>query len=253
MKLAYDPSSLQKRLAGMQRELGEKASKAASKVLVEAFRDRIASTSPKDTNRYLRGWMMACSAAGVPSPLPTIQASSRQSEYIAALEKQRDWWAARVQELTARKQLWFDGRENLKKKTYFNKLTRQIARAEKRLEAAEKQLGAAIVADDGFLVMDGGFAALRGQWSAFSRAGGKNAIKKRTTTIRWKVYGGTARTRNSKGQTSVVLTNLEPHSAILESKAQYAHRAMVVTRSGGSVRAGKVVLERLKPFGVKVG
>lgn len=251
-RIVFDDGVLQQRLKAIQKELGEKSAKAGAITLVEEFRDRMVRISPRDTNRYLRGWMQACGMAGVPAPLPVIKASSRQNEFLSALEQQRDWWAARVSGLKARKQLWFDNRDNLKKTKYRDKLVQQIARAEKRLEAAERQLGAAIVAGDGFLVIDGGFAALNGQWSAYSKAAGKNAFKKRTVTIRWKVYGGSGRITVRKGVATIGLRNLEPHSAILEAKGHYAAIATGgMARGRVKINAGKAMVKGLAKHGVR--
>ena len=246
-RMVIDDSNMQKRLLGIRNELGKNGAKAAAVVLVEEFRDRMIRLSPRDTNRYLRGWMEACSKAGVPTPLPVIKNSSRQAEYLSALQSQLAFWREFYSRELAIRAAWYDNDPTKKRGPHFRKLESRIRKAERRMKAAEDALSAAML-NDGVIVMDGGWEALRGS----HRIDKAKPLSKRGATVRWVVYGGEGEIRtNARGVAWINLRNKEPHAQILERKGHFARMASVGMANGRlSVLAGKRMLKSSKRYGV---
>src|SRR5690606_18272200 len=56
--------------------------------------------SPRDTNRYVRGWAQAANAAGLgPAPVPMVRASETEERSLERLTRQLEFWARRVRAL----------------------------------------------------------------------------------------------------------------------------------------------------------
>lgn len=246
-RMVIDDSNMQKRLLGIRNELGKRGAKEAAIVLVEEFRNRMIRMAPRDTNRYLRGWMEACTKAGVPTPLPPIKNSSRQAEYISALQSQLAFWREFYSRELGIRAAWYDNDPTKKRGPHFRKLESRIRKAERRMKAAEDALAAAML-NEGVIVIDGGWEALRGA----HRIDKAKPLSKRGATVRWRYYGGKGAVRtNANGVAWIELSNEEPHAQILERKGHYARMASLGMAGGRlAVMVGKRMVKSSKRYGV---
>lgn len=189
--------------------------------------------SPKDTHRYVNGWILAGRDAGVTEkqPYPLVESARRsrfvqrltdqiteyekllkyyegrvaQHEHYAARARQDDFSAGPRQDGRPRKrrvnQPWYQ--RNTKK---INEYKRKAKAAEKRLQRAAEER-AKVVGDATFIFFDRNFS-------------GRNL-----STVRTTVYGGVGRIDNGPRGPTVHLTNREPHVRPVERNSRLGHPA----------------------------
>jgi len=79
---------------------------------------RVEETSPRDTNRFVRGWLMACGDIGpIPAMIPGVVASARHQQYLAYLEKEAKRAGTILKALQGKMVFWYTSKPNRKKGT----------------------------------------------------------------------------------------------------------------------------------------
>lgn len=201
------------------------AGTAALPVMVRAIAGHVihaaASISPRDTNRYIRGWIIAGKMVGVTDvPLPVIRESKYSKEYIARLIEQQQKFEAQVARVDGLIYAWYD-KPGRRRRGYYNRLlaerTRWQQRADRAREETEKFIRAtgAIVIGVGVNVAGGKITG------SFVRGGGR----KISVTVRDRVHGGRGRLFVNERRAVMLLHNLEPHAAIVERRQRVLGRA----------------------------
>lgn len=207
----------------------------AIKLLAEDFVVTAARISPADTNRYVRGWIMAGKDVGVNAvPLPML----RPSRYTEAYKDALDRWVANLEGEIVRLQklheFWYPNGVPPKepKGSTFWDINLQIdALAKKLVKARQRRdefdpLGATIVIGAGRIVRGAdGFMAL----------GGGAAV-----TYRRKVYGGEGQIIQRAGYTMLRLHNLEAHATFVERRYGVKRKAEQVMNATGGKRVKRV-------------
>lgn len=201
IKLTADLSKFKAELDLIARQ-GPGASREAVKVMGRDFIQEVEMISPRDTNRYVRGWLEAGTAAGVgnfPAPpvVPSRVGEKLKAFFLAQFEK---WdYIVRRNERSGRSDKW---------------TRKAIKLRDRAAEELAKYTETAIAV--GVRVVDG---------RAFSVGRGRNLA-----TVRTKVYGGTGSITRNGHETIVLLHNLEAHASIVE----YLYR--IRARAGARAR-----------------
>lgn len=237
--VTFDNSRLIRQLRALEQDHGA-ASDAAVTVMGEVMLERLGMLWPRDTNRSIRGWLMAGQSAGLTTaPLPPIKASKRRDVYLAALERQ----VAEAEREFAKNDR-FDSLYRQRGRTgepYYRKIVSRKNKARKTADRAREELNKAL-ASEGILFDDrGGFVYGDGRYL-------KNHNLRRLTTVRVKVYGGTGRRMTLYGQRFLELTNYEPHAKIIERIARHGHPlrvAMSSVRVVGMRRASDAYMRKM--------
>lgn len=204
------------------------ARKAALRALVTEAFDPVIREAPRDTNRYVRGWIMACRDLGATrAPVPQVQPSRYRAEIMAILEDQ----AASIARAIARKRAvldrWYTAKGRPVTRGYGAKLRREIERLEKRLRRAVEELSKAQGQPAALL-----FDAVRGG--------------RKLSTVREKIYGGSGVYLEAGGKLFARLHNKEPHARLVERRTQLLKRAQTRARTRGLKRASKSYLASLQ-------
>lgn len=199
--------------------------------LLRVFIEGINEIAPRDTNRYIRGWLLAANDVGLKVPVVPLEPNSRRTEYLAKLAEQIDSLDKQIEGIEKRLELWYErkgrrlGAWGRKRKSELRKLRRRRVRAGEELD---KALGT-----EYFSYFDAG--------SAFEA---KN--KRKLSTVREKIYGGKGEMFTAGGQLFVRLTNMEPHANIVEKRRRPRDRAMERVRGSGLRRAGRAYIKRIQ-------
>lgn len=159
--------------------------------------------SPRNTNRYVRGWILAGNTAHVcqlevPRIVPLSE--TERGKYIDRLQRQLDQRQLRVTKLSRIYEAWYGSKPNRKLGTYGRKLKRELGAAERSRDRAKDWLDRALAAE------------------SFLFFGASPKAKRRTESIREKVYGGEGYRVATGAMVKVYLHNLEPHCRILERR-----------------------------------
>jgi len=183
-------------------QLSDTARGKAIAIWGEEYTRYLARQSPRNTNRYVRGWILAGNTAQVTTlPVPRVVplSETERGAYIERLQRQLDQRQQRVDKLTRMFEAWY-GRTGRKLGVYGRKLKRELGAAERSRDRAQAWLDRALAAD------------------SFIFFGASPKAKRRTETIREKVYGGEGYQKHTAGYSEIILHNLEPHCRILERR-----------------------------------
>ncbi|MEM1185218.1 MAG: hypothetical protein AAGI53_09475 [Planctomycetota bacterium] len=220
----------------------------------EVFVDVVTEITPRDTNRLVRGWVLAANDAGLDiRAVPPIRPSTRRDQWLEALTEQVDYWQGKVKRFAGLRELYEredranplkkDGtpRKRRTRQPYYRKLGRRLRQAERRLGRAEEELAKA-AESEGFLFFDrGGFAFGSGSYT-------KSGLRK-LTSVRDQLYGGTGEVRHVNRKTYLRLHNLEPHATLIERNAKFGHpvrTAMGVAKQLGVRRMSRKAVRELR-------
>lgn len=218
----------------------EAARRQGVELVVRALVQSIDGRAPRDTNRYVRGWLIAGRMTGVSLPLPPLKASKYHEAYIILLER----WVATCERQVRhfegqRDYLYPRGRPRTGGRAY-DRLLARIERARERLDQARRDLEA-IKADPYATVFHtekfrsngkrvktiNEFGRSEWVWRRGDRVGVVSddttdlfdrEAEVRKVSIRTKVYGGYGVLRHVAGKSLLHLRNLEAHSAIVEAR-----------------------------------
>ena len=234
-----DTSLLRRRVRAMTLATPNARTVAMGEV-AKAMVQALVWNSRRDTNRYVRGWILAGRGAGVTGfGLPTLKDSSRRDEFIGVLENQvlrvqsslnrllatRAWMYERVRPVATH-------HRRPRPKPGLKKLDREIARTRKLLERAQEEL--AKFTGNKASILIGGYR-------------GKNSGQRRLkATVREKVYGGEGSITQVGEATVLRLHNKEPHAQILEWKYGTLRKAEIAAKAIGARRAGRAYMAKLR-------
>ena len=222
------------------------AGEAANKVMGQEFVKHLSVMAPRDTNRYVRGWIEAGNKAGLTSsPLPPVVPSRSADRLAGRLERQLAEWEARLER--ARKVvLYWDalhqsryvarGRSDKWEK---NLLARK-AEAEKRVEKLVVLVERAKAQVEAFEATGGSGIVIWGRKTKSQLAKGQLA------TVRERVYGGAGQFIRNGWNSLVRLHNLEGHATLVEKRYRVVARALAMVRATGARRARRDVVQALR-------
>jgi hypothetical protein len=218
------------------RKNGASAREAYIVAVATSFLQNVVKFSPRDTNRYVRGWLEAGRGIGLStSELPAIVNSKNRDKIVEAMVQQVGLLRRKEAKLMGVRKLWYED-SNRPRRGYFHTLNRNIEKATARAERAEEELRRFLAATGAVVMMRTTGAALNG----YQRMLSGDAVN---LTVRDKVYGGRGRIIRGNFVTGVGLHNLEPHCRVVEKYRRPAGRARVALAQAG--------LQKLKPVYVK--
>lgn len=215
------------------------AERHAVALLGRAQVDLFQAISPRDTNRYVRGWLAAGNSAGVGSwSLPPIEESRSHVRSVARVEAQLRGYARRLQAAEKNAEYWHrlyqrryadTNRRDRWERNAKDRVRRADVRAEKLRVLVERltETLAQLRADPSAIVIGG-------------RRTKSDLAVGRLITVRDREYGGVGAIIQSGDRTYIRLHNLEPHASIVESRSRVVGRVVAALRIAGlqRVRAG---------------
>lgn len=235
------------------RATGPNAREDAARVLVGEFARLVFQVAPKDTNRYVRGWVLAAHDVGArtfqPPPLQRSEWAGNRLEWLTEQldkeEKNLRYWESidnRYKRQSATPGVIKRGPrkgEQRAKRTrepyYINTVVPQVRRAKARVKRARTELEKFQSNSEGTAIV-------------IFRNQSKNPRTRQVRfTVRDKVYGGRGQWLVAGNRTFAELTNLEPHSRIVEKQhGRPMSTALSVVRSFGTRRASLAYLRRVE-------
>jgi hypothetical protein len=225
VSVTVDYSAFRARMAAM-RKRGNSAREAFLLAVGISFVQAVVKFSPRDTHRYVRGWMQAARGAGIRTDqLPAIVQSKKRDKIIEALTRQVSLTRAAEGRLRATMELWYV-QANRPRRGYYHTLQRKIEKAAERSARAEEELKKFLQATGAVVMMRGSGAALNG----YQRQLSGDAIN---LTVRDKVYGGRGRLTSGSTTSGLMLHNLEPHSRVVEKYRGVVRRARAALGAAG--------------------
>lgn len=193
-----------------------------------------ARIAPRDTNRYVRGWIVAGKMVGVTDvPLPVIRESKYSKEYIARLIEQQQKFEAQVARVDGLIYAWYD-KPGRRRRGYYNRLLAERTRWQQRADRAREETEKFIRAT-GAIVIGVGVNVVGGKVTGSLVRGGGRKI---SVTVRDRVHGGRGRVIMSDGRCVIILHNMEPHARIVEAKRSVLRTAEAGARLAGLRRLG---------------
>lgn len=230
--LQMDVSGLNRRVEQMLARTAE-ASRAALAAYGEALVDNIDRIAPRDSNRYVAGWVGAGNAAGLTTRVvPRIQKSSRYDKFLDELRQQVERLEKRIRRWQIGMENWYHNRPERPRKGWYRKAEREVRKLYKRYVRAIQELGKA-EASETFLFFDAG---------AFVERKNKRAL----STVRTKVYGGTGKIVTDGWSAKLELHNLEPHATIVEARFGVVAIASRGVKALGYRKASKEFIARIQ-------
>lgn len=223
------------------RELrGAKAGRGgAIRALGGAIVDNLRLLSPRDTNRYVRGWLHAGREAGVfGGPIPRLN----ESKWHKSNLEQAEIWLQRAEQNhgNAAKRLrdtFPSGAPKRGQAKLYGRLSREVDKANGRLNEARLTVGE--LRTDKYAIVFGA-----------GRVVGRGAKQKRLgvgrITLRQKIYGGSGWILDRGTSSTIRLLNHEPHALILESKKGVLRQATAAARGAGLLPYKRVYLNAVR-------
>lgn len=215
--------------------------------------EQLARTSPRDTNRYVRGWIDAGNQAGLGTRrLPTIKQPrdtkfglerlitqhERARKRVVRAEKSLEFWdniLTNRYERTGRRGRW---RRDASRKRAAAKRT--LVAATKQFERARQILLDATGTDDGRgATLNAGVIVIGGRKTK------KATSLSSLASVRTKPIGGEGQMLILGGRLVLRLANLEPHARIVERRHRVMRRAAESLRRLGLARVTAAELRRL--------
>jgi len=213
-----DTRQLDQRLATLRRRMGSVLQGGVHEMnaLIAA---RVAETSPRDTNRFVRGWLLATKDIGpLPVAVPPVTRSSRREEYLRYLDKEFKRLSRERDGLKALIDLWYTSKPNRSRNTpAYTELTNRLRKIEKWMGKLAEQIKAAKGSED-FLLFD------------------KERGNRNYSSVRTKVHGGVGTQRYFEDRVLVQYRNLEAHTTIIERKYGIIGRALREAKMLGLTR-----------------
>lgn len=187
--------------------------------------------SPRDTNRYVRGWLEAGHGAGVQTTLPPLKPSKVRDQIIANLTTQAAMMQGRVNELEAR--------QAKLKKAPSAKFLARMATARKRLDKAEDALKRFVGSETALALM---------RKFSYVLNGNNRHISPTSVAIEVKdeVYGGSGFLTHSQSKTVLNLHNREPHSNAVENRKHVLQRAKASVAASGPNSMGITFIQKVR-------
>ena len=190
--------------------------------------ERVAETSPRDTNRFVRGWLLAAMDVGpITVAVPNVAASARHSEYVDYLNRELRRAQKVLQGIVAVIDLWYTSKPNRRRNTpAYRELERKRKKQEKWIGRITEELKK-LNDDPSALLFD------------------KERGNRNYSTVRTGVHGGRGVLVRLPGKTVVRWHNLEAHATIIERKYGIIRNALGATRAAGVSRMQKKIAREL--------
>lgn len=216
-----DVSVLQRRLNALRAAMPE-INRNATLEMNALIAQRVAETSPRDTNRFVRGWLLAAKDVGpVGVAVPAVNASSRHDQYVRYLEKEFKRLSRDRDGLKALIDLWYTSKPTRSRNTpAYAQMTSKLRKIEKWMQRVAEEIQKA-KGDESALLFD-------------KERGGRNY-----STVRTGVHGGKGRITLFEDRTFVTWHNLEAHATIIERKYQIMGMALREVKAYGAARVKK--------------
>lgn len=233
-------AELQRRVA-VARASGPRGMEEGVKVMASAFVDFADRVSPKDTNRFVNGFIMAGAEIGATSKQPYPVRESRYRKMIEnVLIRQERTFARQAKALETTLDRWYysKGRSG----PWLRKKERELRKLKKRHVRAGEELAAfranphAVGIDLFNRKYD---VKVDGEGNVLS----VKAYIARLASVRTKIYGGKGALITSGRRVFARLHNLEAHASFAERRHRVVARAMSQLRRVGVRRASRRYLE----------
>ena len=240
---------LQHRLAGLN-AITPAAGEVAVQLMAEEFVNHALSISPRDTNRYVRGWIEAGNKSGVGSwPLPPLIDSKFADKFAARLESQLASNESRMAAEQAAVKHWADlHQERYLSKGRTDKWERSLLKKKREAEARLAKVTALVErAREQVKKFHAGAIVIWGKKT--KRAYSLSQL----ATVRENAYGGDGKVIKDGYQTFVLLHNLEAHATIVEKRWRVVARATGRLRAVGFKKASKAMVSAIQTEWNKTG
>lgn len=247
MKFAADADAAVRKLRLAARNT-ESARREGAELVVRGLVIALSSRSPRDTNRYVRGWLIAGRMAGVSLPLPSLKESKYHAAYVILLERWVATCERRLRDVENRIEFMYPNGRPRKGGRAYDRLNAKADAARARLDQARRDLDT-VKADPFAAVFHTEKFRTDGHVERSTNARGKResrwvrgehlgvvsndtrdvldrAAEVGKVSIRTKVYGGYGALRHVAGKTLIHLRNLEAHSAIVEARKGVAKSSL---------------------------
>lgn len=202
----------------MTRKIPE-ASKAQLRQITTSLMRRIAVTAKRDTNRYVRGFLMAGRDLGSQEFIPPVVASKYAERIRDLIESQKDRLGFLLGKLTRELNAMYpNGRPKNPRTTTYADMFKRERELTKLYEKSKIELERLNQGGDSTLLI------------GFLGSGNAQSGRK-LLTVRNKIYGGVGRYIESRGTVYAVVINKEPHANILENKHRTFGNALSAVRS----------------------
>lgn len=244
MKVSVDTSGLKRKIDRLGRATPQ-AEAAAVRIIGEHLARTMLAISPRDTNRYARGWAMAANAAGVGTfSVPDVQASRYNERLIDRLEIQAERWRQRAASAKRSADFW----RSIYQRRYADtgrsgKWERDARQRVQLAETREKRTA------DLYAMSAKALDELKANPDAlviWGRRSKRALAKGQIATARVLKYGGTGQFFRVGTRSFVTLHNLEPHASIVERNHRVASRAIATARLVGVRRASAAFLKKIR-------
>lgn len=194
------------------------AAREALRIIIADTATKVVRLSPRDTQRYVRGWTMAFADVGVKNlPPVTVRKSRDFGRQLMRLVRQAELWERRAEAKRQMLQSWyFDKGRELDR--FAMSQQAQLAKLEEIARRAREELNKFLEAREAAIVI----GRSNGAW------GKRNLI-----TTRPRLYGGDGVWIVTKERVIVRLRNKEPHARIVEARSKVMFKATTAARSMG--------------------
>lgn len=218
-------------------------SKEAARAFATEWLKSVASLAPRDTNRYIRGWLLGAADVEISvEEIPPLQ-PSRYSEYYAKyLRDQARAVLTEIVELRERMRNWFEIPGKPPTQWYLD-AERRVRKLARRLQRANEEIAKYedVEIAGTALVMDA-----RVQMSGWKSAAGRYfaqqaMVASKLATVRNRIYGGRgAFVKAPSGAWFVQLINLEAHATIVEWKYNVVRLSTRQIRNAGVIGVTRI-------------
>lgn len=199
--------------------------------------DHAAVIAPKDTNKYVRGWVQAGRQIGVGTmPMPRLTGSKYARSLVGVLQQQVEAAERRQKILRAQLAAWYTNKGR-KPDKWSRRLQKRIERQSQRIEQARTTLNALLENPHATVIRRKVGYVLAGNDLDEGRATGISGTAI-NVEVRSKVYGGRGRILTLGTTTRIQLDVLEPYALSVERLRQVRSRAMAYARRRIKFRTG---------------
>lgn len=165
---------------------GPVARRAGLREMARPIFQVVSQKGPRDTNRYVRAYMVASNELGIGLAIPAVKPGHFANEFLPMLRRQVAYWEMRDEQYR---------RENRTHQKYYRKIQARLMKAREQLQKW----------DETSIIIFG----------RASRAQGGGATLTRAVS---RVFGGEGRFIDHDHLTFIQIVNKEPHARIVEAR-----------------------------------
>ena len=230
-------AQLKRNLAAIERRRRE-ARHRAVEFLGTRISGQVALYGPRDTGRFLRGYLLAFQQVGhFKGSMPALDRSKYVGRAIQILVEQYDFWTARTEEARARLRERYPDGPTKGRGAGYRALHNKIRISQKRQTRAREELEKFRSAPFGIIM-----SPLRWAYDTVANDG------RHLVTVRPTPYGGRGLLIDRPTSTTVRILNMEPHAAFVERSSRPTLGpavAAAVSRTNFE-RSGRVYVQGIK-------